>query len=434
MSKKFWDEKFETMSENDMNAFQLERLKETVTWVYERVPFYQKAFDEKGIKPSDLQKLSDLAKFPFTVKTDLRDNYPFGLCAVPMSEVVRVHASSGTTGKPITGPYTADDLAQWTDCMARGLWAQEVRTDSILQNAYGMGLFTGGLGFLQGAMKIGCAIVPSGAGMTERQLMLIQDFGVTCLCCTPSYCLTIIEKAENLGIDIKNSQLRTGHFGAEPWTVEMRSEIERRGGIHAYEHYGLTELMGPGVSFTCEHYKIHVNEDHILPEIIDPETFEPLEIGQEGELVFTSLQRRAMPMIRYRTRDICTLRREKCDCGRTLVTMDKILGRSDDMMIISGVNVFPSQVEAVLVEFEEVEPIYQIRLAKKGYIDVMSVETEARVELYEAGPEKVEELAKKISGKIQQVIGIHVPVNIVPRDSIERSIGKARRIIDERGL
>lgn len=432
MSKKFWDEKFETMNESGMKAFQLEKLKETLAWVYDKVPFYKKAFDEKGVKPADLQKLDDMAKFPFTVKTDLRDHYPFGLCAVPMSDVVRIHASSGTTGKPITGPYTAGDLEQWTDCMARGLWAQEVRPDSVLQNAYGMGLFTGGLGFLQGAMRIGCAVVPSGAGMTERQIMLIQDFGTTALCCTPSYCLTIIEKAEKMGVDLTKTNLKTGHFGAEPWTVEMRTEIEARGHIHAYEHYGLTELMGPGVSFTCEHYNIHINEDHVFPEIVDPGTLDPVEVGEEGELVFTSLQRRAMPMIRYRTRDICTLRREKCACGRTLITMDKILGRSDDMMIIAGVNVFPSQVETVLMEFPDVEPQYQIRLKKKGYIDHMIVETEVKAAMYQAGKEKLEELSKRVSARIQQVIGINVPVVILPQDTIERSIGKAKRIIDER--
>jgi len=432
MSKKYWDDKFETMNERDMAAFQTEKLKATLQWVYDKVPFYKKAFDEKGVKPSDFVKLSDLSKFPFTVKTDLRDNYPFGLCAVPMADVVRIHASSGTTGKPITGPYTADDLEQWSDCMARGLWAQELRPDSVAQNAYGMGLFTGGLGFLQGAMKIGCAVVPSGSGMTERQIMLVQDFGTTALFCTPSYCLTIIEKAERMGVDLKKTALKTGHFGAEPWTVEMRNEIEARSGIHAYEHYGLTELMGPGVSFTCENYRIHINEDHVYPEIVDPGTMEPVELGQEGELIFTALQRRAMPMIRYRTRDICTLRREKCQCGRTLITMDKILGRSDDMMIISGVNVFPSQVEAVLMEFEEVEPLYQIRLRKKGYIDHIMVETEVKPAVYQAGKEKVDELAKAISSRIQQVIGINVPVEILSPESIERSIGKAKRIIDER--
>lgn len=432
MSKKYWDEKFETMNESAMRAFQTEKLKRTLEWVYDKVPYYKKAFDDAGVKPSDFRNLEDISKYPFTVKTALRDNYPFGLCAVPMSEVVRVHASSGTTGKPITGPYTAEDLEQWTDCMARGLWAQEVRPDSVLQNAYGMGLFTGGLGFLQGAMRIGCAVVPSGAGMTERQIMLIQDFGTNALCCTPSYCLTIIERAEKMGVDFKKTSLRTGHFGAEPWSIEMRTDIESRGGIHAYEHYGLTELMGPGVSFTCEYYNIHVNEDHIYPEIVDPETLDPVPLGQEGELVFTSLQRRAMPMIRYRTRDICTLRREKCECGRTLVTMDKILGRTDDMMIISGVNVFPSQVETVLMEFEEVEPLYQIRLKKKGYIDHISVETEVKPAVYEAGQGKIDELAKKISARIHQVIGINVPVIILAHESIERSVGKAKRIIDER--
>jgi phenylacetate-CoA ligase len=432
MSKKYWDEKFETMNERDMAAFQTGKLKETLEWVYNKVPFYKKAFDEKGVKPTDFVQLSDLSKFPFTVKTDLRDNYPFGLCAVPMAEVVRIHASSGTTGKPITGPYTAADLEQWSDCMARGLWAQELRPESVAQNAYGMGLFTGGLGFLQGAMKIGCAVVPSGSGMTERQIMLIQDFGTSALFCTPSYCLTIIEKAERMGVDLKKTALKTGHFGAEPWTVEMRNEIETRSGIHAYEHYGLTELMGPGVSFTCENYRIHINEDHVYPEIVDPGTMEPVELGQEGELIFTALQRRAMPMIRYRTRDICTLRRETCQCGRTLITMDKILGRSDDMMIISGVNVFPSQVEAVLMEFEEVEPLYQIRLRKKGYIDHIMVETEVKPAVYQAGKEKIDELAKTISSRIQQVIGINVPVAILTPESIERSIGKAKRIIDER--
>jgi phenylacetate-CoA ligase len=432
MSKKFWDEKFETMSDAQMRAFQTDKVKETLKWAYDRVPYYKKAFDEKGVKPGDFQKLEDLAKFPFTVKTALRDNYPFGLCAVPLSDVVRIHASSGTTGKPITSPYTKEDLDQWIDCMARGLWAQEVRPETIYQNAYGMGLFTGGLGFLQGAMRIGCAVIPSGAGMTERQILLIQDLGSTALGCTPSYALTIIERAEKQGVDTSKWSLKTGHFGAEPWSVEMREEIEKRGHIHAYEHYGLTELMGPGVSFSCEAYKIHFNEDHVYPEIVDLQTLEPVPMGQEGELVLTSIQRRAMPMVRYRTRDICTLRRVKCDCGRTLILMDKILGRSDDMMIISGVNVFPSQIESVLMEFEEVEPIYQIRLGKKGYIDTIAVETEVRPAIYAAGQEKVNEVAKSVSARIQQVIGINVPVIVLPADSIVRSEGKAKRIIDER--
>ncbi len=432
MSKKFWDEKFETMTESQMKAFQTEKVRETLQWTYDRVPYYKKAFDEKGVKPADYQKLEDLAKFPFTVKTVLRDNYPFGLCAVPLSDVVRIHASSGTTGKPITGPYTKEDLDQWIDCMARGLWAQEVRPDTIYQNAYGMGLFTGGLGFLQGAMRIGCAVIPSGAGMTERQILLIQDLGSQALGCTPSYALTIIERAEKMGVDTSKWPLKTGHFGAEPWSVEMREEIERRGHIHAYEHYGLTEFGGPGTSFSCEAYNIHFNEDHVYPEIVDLQTLQPVPIGQEGELVLTSLQRRAMPMIRYRTRDICTLRRVKCECGRTLILMDKILGRSDDMMIISGVNVFPSQIESVLMEFQEVEPIYQIRLGKKGYIDTILVETEVKPAVYAAGQDKVKEVSKAVSARIQQVIGINVPVIVLAADSIVRSEGKAKRIIDER--
>jgi phenylacetate-CoA ligase len=281
-------------------------------------------------------------------------------------------------------------------------------------------------------MRIGSAIVPAGAGMTERQILLIQDFGTTALFSTPSYALTIIEAAEKAGVDLRKTKLKTGHFGAEPWTVEMRKEIEARSGIHAYEAYGLTELMGPGVSFSCQNYNIHVNEDHIYPEIVDFQTLEPVPLGQEGELVLTSLQRRAMPMIRYRTRDICTLRREECGCGRSLIRMDKILGRTDDMMIISGVNVFPSQVEAVLMEFSEVEPLYQIRMRKKGYLDVMLVETEVKPSVYGEGEARINALSKKISGRILQVIGINVPVTILPPNSITRSEGKAKRIFDER--
>ncbi len=434
MSRKYWDVKYETMKESELKAFQLAQLKETVQWAYDRVPFYKKAFDDRGIKPSDLVNLEDLAKFPLTAKTDLRDNYPFGMCAVPMSEVVRIHASSGTTGKPTTGPYTKADLDQWMECMARSLWAQEVRTDSVLQNAFGMGLFTGGLGVLQGAMRLGCAVVPTGTGLTERQIMLIQDFGVTSICCTPTYCLTIIERAEQMGFDLRKSQLRTGHFGAEPWTTEMRDTIESRGGIRAYELYGLTEMMGPGVSFDCEHHNIHVNEDHVLPEIVDPTTLEVLPEGEEGELIFTALRRRALPLIRYRTRDLCSLHRKKCECGRTLITMNKILGRTDDMMIVSGVNVFPTQVESVLMEFAEIEPLYQIRLRKKGYIDRMTVETEVKPAVYDAGQEALDRLARRISQRIHAVIGINIPVTILPKGAIERSVGKARRIIDERNL
>ena len=431
-----WDQKFEAMSTDEMQAFQLGKLQETVAWVYEKIPFYKKKFDEMGIQPGDLKALEDLGKLPFTVKNDLRDNYPFGLCAVPIRETVRVHASSGTTGKPITGPYTAADLDQWRECMARTLTSAGISKDDIVQNAYGMGLFTGGLGFLQGAERIGCTIVPSGSGMTERQVTLMKDFQVDALFCTPSYALTIAEKASELGVDLRELPLRVGVFGAEPWSVEMRVEIEDRMGIKAHEAYGLTELMGPGVSFDCsvQDGYLHINEDHVLAEIIDPVTEEVLPLGEKGELVFTAIQRRAMPMIRYRTRDITQLKREKCACGRSLLKMKKVFGRSDDMLIISGVNVFPSQIESILLEVAEVEPQYVLIIRKKGYLDALSVDVEAKPEVYEMGEEKLKEVEKQIEGKIRGVIGIGVKVRCVPPKSIERSEGKAKRVFDARKL
>ncbi|MCK5487530.1 MAG: phenylacetate--CoA ligase, partial [Desulfobacterales bacterium] len=333
-----WNDKFECMPVEELKKFQLKKLKETVSWVSEKIPFYQKKFKEMGIKAGDIKSLEDLTKLPFTVKNDLRDNYPFGLCAVPLEEVVRVHASSGTTGKPITGPYTAEDLEQWIECMARNLWAAGVRKEDVVQNAYGHGLFTGGLGFHQGATKIGCTLVPTGAGMTERQITIMQDFKSDVLFCTPSYALTIAERAEEMKIDIKKLPLRVGVFGAEPWTVAMRQEIEERMGIKAMEAYGLTELCGPGVAYDAgDQNGLYINEDLFLPEIVDPQTLEPLPEGEKGELIFTSLQRRAMPMIRYRTKDITQLWREPGYEGRTFIRMDKIYGRSDDMLIISGV-------------------------------------------------------------------------------------------------
>jgi len=430
--KKFWNEKYETMPTDELRRVQLEHLRGTVQRVYEKVPFYKHAFDEKGVKPSDLEKLEDISKFPFTVKNDLRDNYPLGLCTVPISELRRIHASSGTTGKPITGPYTADDMEQWGECMARAMWAQGVRPDDVAQNAYGMGLFTGGLGFLLGFERLGCGVIPSGSGQTEKQILLMEDLGTTVIGCTPTYALTIAERAEQLGKDLKKFPLRVGLFGAEPWTLEMKALIESRMGIHAHEHYGLTELMGPGVAFSCEGGRLHINEDHVLAEIVNPETMEPVELGQPGELIFTSLQRQAMPMIRYRTKDITTLERVECACGRTFLTMNKVTGRSDDMMIVSGVNVFPSQIESVLMEFDEIEPQYVIHLFKKGYIDAIRVETEARPECYEKGNAWIEELAGKVSARVQAVVGIKVPVSILESKAIPRSVGKARRVIDER--
>ncbi len=430
--KKFWNEEFETLSLEKMRAFQGQKLRETVQWLYDRVPFYRKKLDEQGVAPGDIRSIDDISKLPFTVKNDLRDNYPFGLCAVEMKDLVRVHASSGTTGKPITGPYTADDLAQWAHCMARELWAQGVRSDDIVQNAYGMGLFTGGLGFYLGAQELQCCLVPTGSGMTERQIMLMQDFGTTVLFSTPSYALTIVEKAEKIGVDLRKLPVRVGCFGAEPWTVEMRKEIEERMGIAAHEAYGLTEMMGPGVGFSCEAYRLHLNEDHVYPEIVDPTTLEPVPLGEKGELVFTALQRRAMPLLRYRTRDITSLRRVECECGRSLVVMDKILGRSDDMLIISGVNVFPSQIESIIMEFDEAEPQYQLRVFKKGHLDAMKVELEAKPEVYGRGADAVQDLARRIAARIQGVVGINAPVEVLPMGTIARSEGKAKRVIDER--
>ena len=431
----YWDEKFETMPEEEMRKVQLEHLKKTLKWVYERIPFYKKKFDEKGVKPEGVKNLEDLSSFPFTVKTDLRDNYPFGLCAAPMAEVVRIHASSGTTGKPITGPYTANDLDQWTECMARSLFSHGVRSNDICQNSYGMGLFTGGLGFHQGATRIGAAVIPISSGQTERQIVIMKDFGTTVLFSTPTYALTIAEKAEEMGVNLRDLPLRIGCFGAEPWTIEMRKEIEHRMRIKAMECYGLTEFGGPGTGFDCiEQNGLHLNEDHFLLEIIDPVTEEVLPVGTKGELVITAIQREAMPMIRYRTRDITTLRRGKCSCGRTLLKMDKIYGRSDDMLIIGGVNVFPSQIESVLLEIPEVEPQYVIIVRKKGYLDQLHVDVEVKKDVYDAGPQKISEVEKMVEGKMRGTIGIGIKIRLVPPKSITRSEGKAKRIFDERKL
>ena len=432
---KYWNEEIETMPLEGMRKLQLENLKKTLEWVYGRIPLYKGKFDAVGFKPEDLKELEDLSKLPFTARTDLRDNYPFGLCAVPLAEVIRIHASSGTTGKPITGPYTQSDLDQWTECMARNLYAAGVRSNDICQNAYGMGLFTGGLGFHQGATRLGCAVIPISSGQTERQILVMQDFGVTVLLCTPTYALTIAERAEEMGVKIKDLPLRIGVFGAEPWAIAMRKEIEERMGINAMEAYGLTECGGPGMAFDCVAQNgLHVNEDQFIAEVIDPVTGEVLPLGEKGELVFTAIQRRAMPLIRYRTRDITTLRREECECGRTLIKMDKIYGRSDDMLIIGGVNVFPSQIESILLEVREIEPQYVIIVKKKGYLDQLHVDVEARQETYDAGPKKIAEVEKMVEGKIRGIIGIGMKIRLVPPKSITRSEGKAKRVIDERKM
>ena len=428
-----WNDKFECMPVEELQKFQLAKLKETVAWVAEKIPFYQKKFKELNITADAIQGLEDVSKLPFTVKNDLRDNYPFGLCAVPLKEVVRIHASSGTTGKPITGPYTRDDLDQWIECMCRSIHAAGVRKDDIVQNAYGHGLFTGGLGFHQAADKMGCTVVPTSSGMTERQITIMKDFGTTVLFCTPSYALTIAEKAEDMKVDVRSLPLKVGVFGAEPWTVPMRKEIEDRMGIRANEAYGLTELCGPGVAYDAEDQEgLYINEDHFLAEVVDPQTLEPLPAGEKGELVLTALQRRAMPMIRYRTKDITRLWREPGSEGRTFIRMDKIYGRSDDMLIISGVNVFPSQIEALLLEIEEVEPQYRLVVRKKGYLDQLTVQVEGKKEIYSAGKDRCHEVEGRISAHIKGMMGIGVEVELVEPKFIARSEGKALRVVDER--
>ncbi len=428
-----WNKEFECMPREELKKFQLEKLKETVAWAQERIPFYKRKLEETGMTADKIKSLEDVARLPVTVKNDLRDNYPFDLCAVPMKEVVRVHASSGTTGKPITGPYTKKDMEAWGECMARNLWAAGIREDDVVQNAYGYGLFTGGLGFSQGITTIGAVEVPTSSGQTARQITLMQDFRSNALCCTPSYALTIAELAEDMKVSFKDLPLRVGVFGAEPWTPSMRKEIEERMNIKAMEAYGLTELGGPGVGFDCKEQEgLHINEDYYLAEIVDPLTLEPLPMGEKGELIFTSLRRQAMPMIRYRTKDITRFYTEPCACGRTLLRMEKITGRTDDMLIISGVNVFPSQIESLLLDIDEIEPQYVIIVRKKGYLDQLIIRTEAKKEIYDMGKEKMAEVEGKVMNHIKGMMGISVKVELVEPKLIARSEGKAKRVFDER--
>ncbi|MFH0975848.1 MAG: phenylacetate--CoA ligase [Spirochaetota bacterium] len=432
---KYWDERFETMSADEMKKFQSEQLIKTINRTYNKVPFYKKFYDKMGVNPVKIKSIDELPKLPLTGKEDVRNNYPFGLCAVPFSEVVRIHASSGTTGKPITGLYTAGDMEQWTECMARNLWAAGIRPEDICQNSYQMGLFTGGLGFHQGATKLGCAVIPISSGRTERQLMVMQDFGVTVLFSTPSYALTLAERAEDMGIKIDTLKLRIGVFGAEPWRVEIRKEIEAKMKIKALDCYGLIEFAGPGVAFECEEQNgLHINEDHFIAEIINPDTGETLPPGSKGELILTSIRREAMPMIRYRTRDITTLHREKCSCGRTLLKMDKILGRSDDMLIINGINVFPSTIESLLMELCAATPQYVIFVRKKGYMDQLCLDIEGKKEIFETGPQKIAEVERAIESKIFDIVGIRANIRLVPPKTLPRSEGKGKRVFDERRM
>lgn len=388
---------------------------------------------ELGLTPDDIQSIDDITKLPFTVKQDLRDNYPFGLMAVPMSEIVRLHASSGTTGKPIVVGYTREDLSVWSEVVARCLIAYGLTKNDIVQVSYGYGLFTGGLGAHSGIENIGGTVIPMSSGNTQKQIQLMHDFGANALACTPSYALYLAETVHESGIPIEEFKLRVGVFGAEPWTDNMRRELEEKLCIKAYDIYGLTEICGPGVGGECACQNgTHLWEDHFFPEIVDPVTLLPVEPGQQGELVFTTLTKEGMPMIRYRTRDLTSLHYEKCTCGRTAVRMNRILGRSDDMMIIRGVNVFPSQVESVILELPEFEPYYLITVDRVDNTDTFEVQVELRQEYYSDEMNKMLALKKKIASHLQSVIGLQPDIKIVEPRSIERSQGKAKHVIDKR--
>jgi phenylacetate-CoA ligase len=428
-----FDRQTETMPRRALDQLQLERLKHVLNYACANVPHYQRAFEAAGVKPDDCKTLADIARFPFTLKTDLRDNYPFGLFAVPRTKLARIHASSGTTGRPTVVGYTHADLGNWADLMARSLACGGVVPGDIVHNAYGYGLFTGGLGAHYGAERLGCTVVPISGGGTERQVALLQDFSADVLCSTPSYALNIAEVAESMGHDLPRTKLRLGMFGAEPWSAAMREDLQRRLGIQAIDVYGLSEIMGPGVACECHSVKngLHGWEDHFLFEIIDPKTLQPLPMGETGELVITTLTKEALPMIRYRTRDITYLNNEPCRCGRTHVRIMRVTGRDDDMLIIRGVNVYPSQVEAVLVGFAGLSPHYQIVLTRDGALDAMAVEIEQTPEAQTAGVDPVQK-AKEVRHHIKSLIGVTCNVVVKAPGEVPRSQGKAVRVRDLR--
>ncbi len=424
----------ETLPREELEALQLRRLKALVERVYHLVPFYRHKMDELKVKPQDIRSLADLDHLPFTTKQDIRDNYPFGLFAVPMEQIVRIHASSGTTGKPTPVAYTQRDLDTWADLMARVLAAAGVHRGDIVHIAYGYGLFTGGLGFHYGVERLGAAVIPVSGGQTRRQMMLIQDFGPTVLCCTPSFALYLAEVAQEMGINFKDTKLRVGIFGAEPWSEAMRTEIESRLGLDALDIYGLSEIIGPGVAVECLEAKhgLHLFEDHFLPEIIDPNTLERLPPGQTGELVITTLTKEAFPLLRYRTRDVTSLDYAPCKCGRTIARIARLQGRSDDMLIIRGVNVFPSQIEAVLMEVPGVAPHYQLIVDRVGALDTLEVAVEVDEATFSDEVKEMQALAKRIESRIKDYLTVSVKVKLVEPRSIPRSEGKAQRVIDKR--
>ena len=430
-----WNPQYETMPRKELEKLQLERLKAQAARVYEKVPFYRQAFQERGITPDSIRSLADLSRLPFTIKQDFRDNYPTGLVAVPMEQVCRVHASSGTTGKPVIAPYTANDLRMWTEVMARTLTCAGMTKDDVVQNCYGYGLFTGGLGFHYGGERVGATVIPTSTGNTKRQLMLIEDLGTTVITCTPSYSLILAESAIEMGIDLRLSKLRLGILGAEPWSEQMRADIEEKLPIKAMDVYGITEVVGPGVSVECPHRcGMHIFEDHFLAEVVDPKTGEQVPHGEKGELVITTLTKEALPVIRFRTRDITALNAEPCKCGRTLMRMSKLYGRTDDMLIIRGVNVFPSQIESVLLEVEGVEPHYLIIVDRERHLDNLEIWVEVSEAVFSDEMRKMEALQQKVKEEIEGTLGIGARIKLVEPKSIARTEGKAKRVVDRREL
>ena len=431
---KYWQADIETMSREDMKALQSERLVKQVRHVYDNVPYYRDLMDKKGVTPDDIQSVDDLHKLPFLSKADLREAYPTGMLAVPMKDCVRIHSTSGTTGRRVVAFYTQNDVDLWENCCARAITAAGGTDEDVCQVAYGYGLFTGGFGLNGGSHKVGCLTLPMSSGNTERQIQFMRDLGATILCCTPSYAEYIGETLHEMGLTPDDIRLKAGIFGAEPWTEEMRRSIEASLGIKAYDIYGLTESSGPGVAFECEEQSgMHINEDHFIPEIIDPDTGEVLPEGSVGELVFTSITKEAFPLLRYRTRDLCVLSRKKCSCGRTLIKMAKPMGRSDDMMIIRGVNVFPSQIETVLIE-QGYSPNYLIEVDRKNNSDTLDISVEMNPEQFSDKVKDLQEKERSLAGAIKTMLGISPKVHLVAPKSIARSEGKAVRVIDKRKL
>ncbi len=429
-----WNPEYESMSRDKLKELQLQRLQWSTKWVFERVPAYKEKFQAQGIKPHNVKTLDDLRKLPFTLKSDLVENYPYGYFALPLSKVVRVHSTSGTTGKPVVVGYSRGDINIWAELTARVATAGGVTSDDICQIAFGYGMFTGGFGMHYGLERIGATVLPISAGNTERQISTMKDFKTTGIICTPTYALHITEVAGEMGVDLKKLPLRVALFGAEPWSEGVRQEIEKRMGVLATDNYGLSEIMGPGVAGECEHKNgLHINEDYFLSEIIDPDTCEQMPIGETGELVITALAKEAFPMIRYRTKDLTYLIEGECECGRTSLRMARVQGRTDDMLIVKGVNVFPSQIEHVLAEAEGVEPHFQIVLTKHGVLDELEVWVEVSSEILPDAMRKLVEFERDIENKLLAVLGLHAKVKLVEPNTIARTAGKAKRVVDRRG-